>query len=64
MKETILRLEDELDKNITQAIEDAAGSGWGLYQFNKMYILFYTDRTSRAGSYIKTPETIVILNVD
>ena len=35
MKETILRLEDELDKNITQAIEDAAGSGWGLYQFNK-----------------------------
>ena len=57
MKETRLALEDELDTKIAKAIEDAGGSGWTIYQFHKMYITLCTEKTSRTGSYIKTPET-------
>ena len=64
LKETILSSEDELDKKITKAIEDAGGSGWTIYQFNKLYIVLCTSQTPRAGSYIKTTETAIILNVD
>ena len=64
MKETILSLEDELDMENAKAIKEAGGSGWAIYKFNKMYIVLRTNKTSRAGSYIKTPENIIILNVD
>ena len=64
MKETVLSVETELDKKIQAAIEAVEGTGWALYQFNKMYIIFYTDKTARVGSYIQTPENIIILNAD
>ena len=64
MKETILSLKSELVVKIEKAIEEAGGSGWTVNQFNKMYITSYTDKPARAGSYIKTPEIIIILNVD
>ena len=64
MKETILSLEDELHSKIIDAIDKAQGSGWSIYQFNKMYIVLRTSETARAGLYIKTPENIIILNAD
>ena len=64
MKETVLSLESELDKKLEAAKEAVEGTGWAIYQFNKMYIIFDTDKTARAGSYIKTPENIIILNAD
>ena len=64
MKESVLSLEEELYNKIQNAIDSAEGSGWAIYQFNKMYIIFYSDKTARAGSYIKTPENIIILNAD
>ena len=65
MKETILSLEDELTKKTETAIENIKGpSGWSPYQHNKIYNMLRTNKTPRAGSYIKTPENIIILTVD
>ena len=64
MKETILSLESELNRKVFDAIANAVGSGWAIYQYNKMFITSFTDKTARSGSYIKTPENIIILNVD
>ena len=64
MKEAILSLEDELDDKLKKAIANIEGSGWSIYKFNKMSIVLHTNATARAGSYIKTPENIIILNAE
>ena len=64
MKESVLSLETELYTKIMETIDKVKGSGWSIYRFNKIYIVLHTNKTPRAGSYIKTPENIIILNVD
>ena len=64
MKETILSLENALDKKIKDAIAKLVGSGWAIDQCNKICIVLRTHKTAGSGSYIKTPENISILNVD
>ena len=53
MKESVLPLEDELYTQIMDTIEKVKGSGWTSYRFNKMHIVLHTNKTPRAGSYIK-----------
>ena len=45
-------------------IEKVKGSGWTSYRFNKMQIVLHTNKTPRAGSYIKHHKNIFIINVD
>ena len=64
MAETILSLQNELLTTIKETIEKVKGSGWTIYRFNKMYTILHIQKTSRAGSYIETPENTIIPNVD
>ena len=46
------------------AIEKVKGSGWSIYRYRKMYSVLHNIKVQRAGSYIKTQENTIILNVD
>jgi hypothetical protein len=64
MKEIVLSLETELIKKMEDVMNKVKGSGWAIYRYNKMYSILHTINTPRAGSYIKTPENMIIQNVD
>ena len=60
MKEAISSLEDELFSKIMNPTGKVRGSGWTLYRYNKLYSVVHTNKTPRAGSYIKTPDTYIL----
>ena len=59
MKETVLSLEAELNNKITKAIDEAGGSGWAIYQFNKCIVCYV--RTKHPGRFIyQTTRNLII----
>ena len=57
MNEATWSLETELHNTIESAVNSIEGSGWAIYNYNKLYVILHTTKTAMAGSYIKTPET-------
>ena len=66
LKQAMLSMEvrTEIATKVYDAIEKVKGSGWSIYGFDKLCSIAHSLKVPRTGSYIKTPEHTVILNVD